>query len=250
MIAKALKAKLEDIQHLRALFLQESNFQVRYNACHERGWTDSYLLTLDGAEAGYGSVKGQEIAGRDTLFEFYLVPALRKHSRLTFAELLAGSGVKYVECQSNDPLLSTMLFEFARDINADTALFADQTATELSIAGARVRPRNKEDHVFDHRVEPLGDYVLEIRGEIVATGGFMTHYNPPFVDLYMEVRPDCRGRGYASFILQEVKKACYAAGKLPAARCPIGNKASRGALLKAGMKVCGFMLLGQVKPAK
>jgi RimJ/RimL family protein N-acetyltransferase len=93
----------------------------------------------------------------------------------------------------------------------------------------------------------LGDYVLEVQGEIVATGGFMTHYNPPFGDLYMEVRPDCRGRGYASFILQEIKKACYAAGRVPAARCPIGNKASRAALLKAGMKVCGFMLLGHVR---
>ncbi len=249
MIVKAVKAKLEDIQSLRALFLQESNFQVRYNACHERGWTDSYLLTLDGAEAGYGSIKGQEIEGRDTVFEFYLVPALRKVSRPAFAELLASSGVKYIECQSNDPLLSTMLFEFARDISADTVLFADQTATKLDVPGAIVRPRNKDDQVFDHRVEPLGDYVLELGGEIVATAGFLTHYNPPFADLYMEVRPDCRRRGYASFILQEVKKACYAAGKVPAARCGIGNQASRGALLKAGMKVCGFMLLGHVRPA-
>jgi GNAT superfamily N-acetyltransferase len=250
MIAKAVKAKLEDIVPLRALFLQESNFQVRYNACHERGWTDSYLLSVDGEVEGYGAIKGQEIAGRDTVFEFYLAPALRRLSPMVFAELLVASEAKYIECQSNDPLLYAMLFEFAHDINSDTVLFADQTVTTLEVAGAVVRPRRNDDQVFDHRVEPMGEYVLELRGEIVATGGFMTHYNPPFADLYMEVKPDCRGRGYASFILQEVKKACYAAGKVPAARCPIANKASRGALLKAGMKVCGFMLMGRVKLAK
>lgn len=61
---------LTRIQALRALFLQEANFQVRYNACHERGWTDSYLLTSGDLEIGYGSVKGQEPADRDTVFEF------------------------------------------------------------------------------------------------------------------------------------------------------------------------------------
>jgi GNAT superfamily N-acetyltransferase len=248
MIVKAVKTKLEDIQSLRALFLQESNFQVRYNACHQRGWTDSYVLTADDAAIGYGSIKGQEKDDRDTVFEFYLVPPLRKVSRTAFAELLSASGAKYIECQSNDALLSSMLFEFARDINADTVLFSDQIATELNVAGAQVRLRTGDDHIFHHHVEPLGDYLLERQREIVATGGFLTHYNPPFADLYMEVRPDCRRRGYASFILQEVKKACYAAGRVPAARCPIGNKASRGALLKAGMKVCGFMLLGHVRP--
>jgi hypothetical protein len=45
MPSTALKVELNEIQSLRALFLQETNFQIRYNACHERGWTDSYLLT-------------------------------------------------------------------------------------------------------------------------------------------------------------------------------------------------------------
>src|SRR5215469_378205 len=155
MIVKAVKTKLEDIQSLRALFLQESNFQVRYNACHERGWTDSYVLTADDVAIGYGSIKGQERDDRDTVFEFYLVPPLRKESRTAFAELLAASGVKYIECQSNDPLLSSMLFEFARDINADTVLFSDQIATELNVAGAQVRRRTKDDQIFHHHVEPL-----------------------------------------------------------------------------------------------
>jgi hypothetical protein len=70
MSATAAKANLKDILDFRALFLQETNFQIRYNACHERGWTDSYLLRIDGVKVGYGSIKGQEREGRDTVFEF------------------------------------------------------------------------------------------------------------------------------------------------------------------------------------
>src|SRR3989440_12768817 len=103
--AKAVKAELKQIQSLRALFLQETNFQIRYNACHERGWTDSYLLKIDDATVGYGSIKGREIADRDTAFEFYVVPPFRKLSSLLFRELIAASGVIYIECQSNDRLM-------------------------------------------------------------------------------------------------------------------------------------------------
>jgi hypothetical protein len=70
MIPRAAKVELQDIQSLRTLFLQETNFQIRYNACRERGWSDSYLLTLDGVAMGYGSIKGQEISDRDTIFEW------------------------------------------------------------------------------------------------------------------------------------------------------------------------------------
>ena len=89
MPPSAVKAKLRHIQPLRALFLQETNFQIRYNACHERGWTDSYLLKIDDATVGYGSIKGREIADRDTAFEFYVVPPFRKLSSLLFRELIA-----------------------------------------------------------------------------------------------------------------------------------------------------------------
>jgi GNAT superfamily N-acetyltransferase len=249
MTAQAVKANLRDIQSLRALFLQETNFQVRYNACHERGWTDSYLLAIDGLEVGYGSIKGQEIAARDTVFEFYVTPPFRKLASVVFVELLAASGAKYVECQSNDLLLSSMLYEFSGQIGATTMLFEDHAVTEHTMPGAVVRPRQDNDRIFEHKVEPVGEYVLELAGEILATGGFLLHYNIPFADLYMEVKQDSRGRGCGSFILQEVKKACYLAGRVPAARCQIENKASRATLIKAGLRVCGFILVGHLKTA-
>ncbi len=180
---KAHKTELQAILPLRNLFLQETNFQIRYNACHERGWTASYLLTSDEVEIGYGSIKGQEIADRDTIFEFYLIPPFRKFSSLVFPELIAASGARFIECQSNDVLLTSMLFEFAQNINSDVVLFKE----------------------------------------------------------------NFRRKGLGSFILQELKKACYLSGRVPAARTSIQNKASRAALLKAGLRICGFMLKGDIK---
>lgn len=244
---EAHKTKLQAILPLRNLFLQETNFQIRYNACHERGWTDSYLLTIDDVEVGYGSIKGQEIADRDTIFEFYLTPPFRKFSSLIFVELIAASEARFIECQSNDVLLTSMLYEFSQNINADVVIFEDHVATEYMIPGVVFRPKKENDSIFDHKVEPVGEYVLELEGEIVATGGYLLHYNMPFADLYMEVNENFRRKGFGSFVLQELKKACYLAGRVPAARGNIQNKASRAALLKAGLRVCGFMLKGDIK---
>jgi GNAT superfamily N-acetyltransferase len=96
------------------------------------------------------------------------------------------------------------------------------------------------------KAEPIGDYVLELDNEIVATGGFLLHYNMPFADLYMEVREDCRRKGFGSFLIQEIKKQCYLSGRVPAARTGTNNIASWSTLTKAGLKVAGFMLLGTV----
>lgn len=80
MTARATEVDLKEIEPLRALFLQETNAQIRYNAYHERGWTDSYLLSLDDSTVGYGSIKGQEIRDRDTVFEFFVIRSFRKAS--------------------------------------------------------------------------------------------------------------------------------------------------------------------------
>jgi GNAT superfamily N-acetyltransferase len=62
----------------------------------------------------------------------------------------------------------------------------------------------------------------------------------------MEVREDCRRRGIGSFLLQQVKRECYLAGRIPAARTSIRNFASRACLSRAGLRVSGFMLTGEV----
>jgi GNAT superfamily N-acetyltransferase len=249
MTGIAVRTELNDIQPLRALYLQETNFQIRYHACHERGWTDSYLLTIDDLRIGYGSIKGQELAGRDTVFEFFVILPFRKFSSLLFRELLSVSGAGYIECQSNDALLSAMLYELSTDIRSDVVLFQDHEVTDYTSPEVVFRSRLGHDQVFEHQVEPIGDYILAHSADVMATGGFMRHYNWPFADLYMEVREDCRGRGYGTFLLQELKKECYLSGRVPAARCDLQNTASRATLIKAGFRVCGFMLKGKVRTA-
>jgi hypothetical protein len=201
-------------------------------------------------EIGYGSIKENGSADRDTVFEFYLIPPFRKYSGHLFAELIAASRARFVECQSNDLLLTSMLYEFAQNINANVVLFEDHAVTEHVIPKVVFRTRRGDDSIFEHQVEPVGEYVLEMAGEVVATGGYFLHYNMPFTDLYMEVKENFRRKGLGSFIVQELKKACYLAGRVPAARSNIQNKASQAALRKAGLKVCGFMLKGDIKNTK
>jgi GNAT superfamily N-acetyltransferase len=242
----ALKTELQEIQSLRALFLQETNCQIRYNASHERGWTDSYVVMSDGLKVGYCSIKGQETTDRDTVFEFFVIPPFRARASYLFQQLLSVCCVRYIECQSNDFLLSSMLYEFSPAIRAEVMLFEDHVSTGYAMPGALFRSRSDQDRIFEHKTEPLGDYVIECNGEVVATGGFLLHYNKPFADLYMEVREDCRRRGIGSFLVQEVKKQCYLVGRVPAARCDLRNVASRATLIKAGLRVCGFMLKGEI----
>jgi GNAT superfamily N-acetyltransferase len=247
MTTIARKTELQDIQSLRALYLQETNFQIRYDACHRRGWSDSYLLMMDNLSVGYGSIKGRQIKDRDTVFEYFVVQSFRKQTSELFRQLLGVSEAQLIECQSNDLLLSSMLYEFSALVSADVVLFEDLAATEYIVPGVLVRPRRTDDQIFEHTTEPVGAYVAELSGEVVATGGFLLHYNQPFADLYMEVREDFRRRGIASFLVQELKRECYLAGRVPAARCDIRNVASRATLIKAGLRVCGFMLTGKVE---
>ncbi len=244
---KISKTDLSEILSLRDLYLQENNCQIRYNACHERNWTDSYILEYDGKKVAYGSVKGKvELADRDAIFEFYVLPAYRAKSSIFFSKLLEKSRATFIESQSNDLLTTSMLWEFGENSSSNVVLFEDHFTSRLAQPGLLFRKRKNGDDVFGKKTADAGEYVLEKQGEIVADGGFLTHYNHPFADLYMETESECRGRGYASFILQEIKKECYHAGKVPAARCNMSNKASRGALLNAGFRVCGYMLSAEV----
>lgn len=66
----------------------------------------------------------------------------------------------------------------------------------------------------------------------------------PFADLYPEVERNFRRQGVTSFLLQELNKGYYVAGRLLAARRGPRNVGSRAALRKAGLRECGFMLTG------
>ncbi|MBD2867316.1 N-acetyltransferase [Paenibacillus sp. IB182493] len=242
------QVELQHILPLRELFLSENRFQIRFNACHERKMSDSYLIAAEGAPIGYGSVKGAEqLSDRDAIFEFYVLPPYRSKAHLFFPKLLEASGAAFIQCQSNERLLTSMLYQFGRDIRAEAILFEDDAAAGLRIPDAEFRPRREDDAVFEHKLEPVGEFVLASRGEIVATGGYLQHYNKPYADLYMEVKENARLQGFGSYFVQRLKERCYSAGRVPAARCGISNAASRATLLKAGFRICGFVLQGRLR---
>ncbi len=245
------KVNLKEILYLRNLFLQENNFQIRYNACHERGWSDSYLFTLNDEAIGYGAIKGKDkLVDRDTVFEFYLIPSARKLSLHFFSALLNASNARFIECQSNEYLLTSLLYRHCQNISADVVLFKENSLSNINTDTALFRKRHADDIIFEHKSEPIGEYVLEINNQVVATGGFLLHYNMPFADLYMEVEEHHRKKGLGSFLIQELKRECYIAGRVPAARTGLNNIASQATLTKAGLKEAGFMLLGHIKQDK
>jgi GNAT superfamily N-acetyltransferase len=248
MTLDVAKTNLEEILYLRNLFLQENSFQIRYNARHERGWSDSYLIIYDQQKIGYGSVAGYEnLTDRDAVFEFYIIPSFRNLSSAACLKLLQASKSAFIECQSNDVLLTAMLYEYGQNIAANTILLEDHHTTGIKMDKMLFRKRNESEIVFEHRAEPVGSYVLELNNEVVATGGFLLHYNMPFADLYMEVKENCRRKGFGSFLIQELKKQCYLSGRVPAARTGMDNVASKATLIKAGLKVAGFILSGAIK---
>lgn len=241
----ARKVELAEIEPLRALFLQETNFQIRYDSCYSRGWTDSYLLSVDGHTVGYGSLWSQAPKDRYTVFEYFVVQPFRRMASALFREFIKASGARAIECQSNELLLTLMLHEFCPSVISEVILFEEHSTTEHVIPGAVFRKKRDGDRMNDQEVR--AGYVLEWNGEVVAAGGFLLHYNKPFADLYMETREDHRGRGLATLLLQEVKKERHLAGRVPAARCDIMNLASRAALQKGGLRICGFMMTGEIR---
>lgn len=244
MELRVTKCSLPIIQPLRVLFLHESNFQFVCNKCHDFGWADTYLITADGIEIGYGSVWGTDKReDRDTIFEFYLLPAYRKSAHLVFPLFHAASGATLVECQTNDTLLSSLLYSFTTNIQAEAILFDEHYTTALTVPGVTFRKREEGDEMGDDD----STYVLERNDEIVASGGFVWNYNMPYIDLYMEVREPYRQQGLGSLIVQELKKEAYLLKRVPSARCNISNHHSKTTLLKAGFKVCGYRMKGTIQ---
>ncbi len=237
-----------EILALRELYRQEMNCQVVHDSWLRRGFAAPYLHLLEGKVAGYGAVTVGEVIEPGMVHEFYLLPSHRAAAVPLFRQLLVKSKASSIRAQTNDALLSLLLYDFAEGITSDTVLWHDAFATQLALPEAIFRKlaESEKANVFAHQLEPVGDWALEVMGSIVATGGFLTHYNPPYGDIFMEVAQPFQRRGYGSCLVQEIKRVCYEAGKKPAARCKAANVASRKTLEKAGLLPCGRILIGRV----
>ncbi|MFT4153186.1 GNAT family N-acetyltransferase [Parafilimonas sp.] len=237
------KANVQELQPLRDLFLHENKIEFVYNKCHLYGWADTYAFTIDNVITGYGAVWGKDKReDRDTIFEFYMIEAFRKYANLVFKKFKEACGATFIECQSNDVLLFSLLCEHAQNIHAGAILFEDSFQTNFYHPQLLFEKNKTPGSHPDDR-----SYILKLHGETVAAGGLMLNYNKPYADIYYEVKENHRRKGYGSFMLQLLKQEAYAIQRVPAARCHIKNNISKAALLKAGFKTCGFMLTGEIK---
>ena len=242
------QAEYEEIAALRELYRQEANCQIMHDSALRRKMADPYLIHLNGRVVGYAGIWNTIYPGR--VMEYYLLPHLRPEALLLFREVLSATSATHIEAQTNMPLMLLMLYDCATDIKRENVMFADAFTTTLPNPGCIFRKLLPDDRSpdfpeFEQGYEPQ-ENVLVVDDKIVAAGGFLTHYNPPYGDVYMSVAESARLQGYGSYIVQEVKRLCYEAGRKPAARCSPTNIGSRRTLQKAGLMPCAYMLAGEV----
>ncbi|MCW5558672.1 MAG: GNAT family N-acetyltransferase [Verrucomicrobiae bacterium] len=237
-----------EILPLRARQREELNCQIVHDSIHRRpGWTEGYLVGADGVIAGFGSVA---VAGpwkdRPTVFEFYLLPEYRSQAFALFEPFLAASGASHFEVQSSDSLLMALAVTHARDLASENIVFRDGGTTRWTAPGAALRCLTPEDEIRAcmERRQGGGEWALEVDGAAAGKGGILFHYNRPYGDLYMEVEEPFRRRGLGGFLVQELKRECYALGAIPAARCSLDNIPSRRTLQRAGFVPCAHILIG------
>jgi RimJ/RimL family protein N-acetyltransferase len=239
-----------EIASLRDAYRTEMHCQIIHDSIHYRpGWSTEYILEMNGAVAGYGSVAtGGPWTKVNALYEFYVKEPFRRNVFDLFSSFAARCHAGTIETQTNDVMLSIMLHTFAQNVRAEAILFEDRFQTELKPEGAGFRSITDEDVVTLRSLE-LDDsarWVVTKSGEIVGAGGILYHYNRPYGDIYMKVAEPYWRQGLGSYLVQELKAACRAGGHVPAARCNVGNIASRRTLQKAGLVPCGNLIVGDL----
>lgn len=248
MSADAIRTTVDSIAGWRDMYRGEMACQVIHDAIHTRtGWTDEYLLRHDGTPVGYGSVA---VAGpwreAHAIYEFYVLPEARQVLFPLFEALLRASRATHIQVQSNDVLGAVMCHAFAGTVTSEAMLFHDRFTTDLRPEGATFRTSQPGEPGDVSASQEPWHGIVEVEGEVAATGGILFHYNLPYGDIYMQVAEPFRRRGIGSFIVQELKRTAYAGGHIPAARCNPGNVASQRTLQRAGFVPCGHILKGKL----
>lgn len=231
----------------------EANHQIVHDSLYRReGWTRSFLLLEADVVAGFASIAvGGPWKDKPTVYEFYLLPEFRMRAFAHFEAALVASGARFLEVQTSDALLAVMLHTYGKNVVSEKIVFRDHTATAQALKGAVLRPLTPRDELLAavEKRQGGGEWALEFEGVPVGKGGLLFHYNRPFGDVYMEIDAAQRRRGLGAFLVQELKRECYALGAVPAARCNPDNLASRATLQKAGFEPYAHILLADVVAA-
>ena len=239
-----VETTVEELQPWRDMYLHEMSCQVVQDSFHRRsGWTREFRLRRGDADLGYGSlVIGRPWTGTPTLFEFFLAPPHRSQLFSAFEALVAATRPVAMRVQMNAALASVMLHAFGADPRCESILLHDREQTGLVAAGARFRPATADEAPDTPAAQLPWRAVLDVDGEVAATGGVLFHYNRPYGDIYMDVKEPFRRRGLGAFIVQELKRLCYQRGSIPAARCTPDTGPARATLQRAGFWPCGTVV--------
>src|SRR3954451_3167223 len=116
------RVEVNDITPLRELYRQAMNCPIIHDAFTRRGFSDPYLLRVEGRIAGYGLVANRH--DPDTVDEFYLIPDYRAAALPIFRQLLEVSHATKIRAQSNDRLLPLMLYDCPGNIPTEPLSFA------------------------------------------------------------------------------------------------------------------------------
>ena len=235
---------------LRTRYRQEMNCQIVKDSIHTRaGWAMTYALGLDDTLVGFGTVAiAGPWTGKPTILEFYVLQEHRAHAFDLFEAFVDASGARLMEIQSNDALPAMMLHTYARDIVSEAVVFRDGFTTALQAHGAVLQPVTSDEEVRAAIAERQGgpEFLLHVDGKPAGKGGILFHYNPPYGDVYMDIEESFRGRGFGSYLVQELKRQAYQIGAIPAARCNRDNRPSRKTLQKAGFVPYAHILNGAI----
>jgi GNAT superfamily N-acetyltransferase len=234
------RVAFEEIRPLRELYRREARCQIVRDSILPRGLADPYLLVHDRRAVGYAGVWTKHFPGR--IMEVYVERGARGETMPLLRAAIRAADALEFEAQSNMPGMLDLLTACAHRIRVENLLYRDGSATGLVRRDCVFRERREDDE------GPEGDWVVEVGGRVVAAGGVLTHYNPPFGDLYMEVIPEARRQGIGSYLVQELRRVGRENGLMPSARCDPDNVASRRALERGGMTPCGALQAGPIKP--
>ena len=234
------RVPFDSIRLFRESFRDEAGCQIVRDSILGRGLADAWEIRLAGKAIGYAGVWNTYDPGR--LMEFWLDSGHRSEAEASYAAVLDATRAHEVEAQTNVPLMHEMLTHFGATPRPSHHLFevGDEEGPARAPSGLAFRPCEPGEG-------EEGEWAAVRNGEVVGTGGLLTHYNPPFADVYMAVRDGHRRQGVGSWLVRQLCGLARARGQIAAARCSVENEASRRTLLRGGMDEVGQILVADVR---
>lgn len=242
MVIVAERTAPTEIQGMRQQFLDSLDCQFVGFSHLGRGSGDPYLIRRNGEPVGYGVVLNRYDPGH--VNEFFLTCDYD----VRFGQaLVRASGATHVRAQTNMSLQLMLACDLTKQLECEYLLFCDSSHYDLSAPG---EVRFADDLEAESNHPDSRYFALWLGNEKVATGGYLAHYNKPYVDVYMEVVSSHQKAGLGSYLVQEIRRTAIANGKLPAARCAFPNVASARTLIRGGFAKVGHLLHGPISSSR